>query len=138
MMNMDVATDLKSNYEAKMSNKEGALSGTTPAAGTGIDCADYSGPIFGLFHVEDASGSPTTQSYVCKLQESDAVGGTYTDCINMRTVTLTADNTAGFAKADRTKQFVKGVMTPAFTGGSSPANVGHSSIVGKKQNSSST
>lgn len=135
---MQPGYDLKSHHEVKMSNKESALSGTTAANGTGIDCSDYSGPVHAMFHVEDASGSPTTQSYVCKLQESDAVGGTYTDCINQRTVTLTADNTGGIAKADRTKAFVRGVMTPAFTGGSSPANVGHSAIMGRKQNTSTT
>lgn len=135
---MEPASDLKSHYQPTPSNRESALSGTNALNGTGISCLDFEGPIEALFLCEDATGSPTAQNHACKLQESDTVGGTYTDCINQRTANLTADNQAKIVTAHRTKEFVRGVITSAFTGGSSPGNVGHSVILGRKKDTSST
>ena len=106
-----------------VSNKPGtALSGTTANNGEWVDCGDGQGPVHGNFAVGDATGSPTAYTVTCKLQEADDSSGTGAQDIPVQdsALVLSSNASSGFVRGRRTKRYVRCVMTPAFTGGSSP------------------
>ncbi|NBW10082.1 MAG: hypothetical protein EBR82_18845 [Caulobacteraceae bacterium] len=110
-----------------------ALSGTTAANGSAVDCDLADGPIYGIFNTGAATGSPTSFTVTCKLQESDTSGGTYTDLVSQTTLVLSAGSTMGIIQGIRTKRYVRTVVTPAFTGGSSPTVPTSANVVGQKR-----
>jgi hypothetical protein len=74
-----------------------------------------------------ATGSPTGQSVIVKLQHSDASGSGYEDFTdrngNGASVALTANGSYTSVDIDLAgaKRYVRAVVTVAFTGGSGPA-----------------
>lgn len=127
--------DLKNNVGGGVSLKPGtSLSGLSASNGDWIDCATLEGPVHGEFGVGSATGSPTSFSIACKLQEaSDSSGTGSQDLATQTTLALTADKTRGMVRGIRTMQYVRCVATPTFSGGSSPTQsvVGH--VMGQKQ-----
>lgn len=69
-----------------------------------------------------ASGSPTVQSCVFKVQSAATSGGSYSD-VSGATVTVSADSSAGEINLDlrNVARYIKVVCTITFTGGSTPA-----------------
>jgi hypothetical protein len=70
-----------------------------------------------------AAGSPSAYSVAGRLQHSGQSGSRFTDITGAAIAALTADN--GIARVAvnlaRAKQFIRAVLTPSFTGGSSPS-----------------
>lgn len=128
------AFDLKNNFAGDVSVKPGeALSGSTPVTGVYLDMGETVGPVSGLFGVSDASGSPTGQTFTCQLLEADDNSGTGAQALG-DSATITADNGFTIITAkNRSKRYVAAQMTPAFTGGTSPANKGGAFVVAHKQ-----
>lgn len=121
-MGQNALYDLKNNLSGDTSNEPGVtLSGTTADNGDSVDCAAAEGTVQGIFQVGAAGGSPDSYTVTCKLQESDDGTNNWGDCKNMSSLVLSADKSIGFVRANRTKRYVRSVMTPAFTGGSSPS-----------------
>ena len=114
--------DYVHNLDHACSIKSGsALSGTTPVNGTAKAFADAIGPVAAVFAVGDAANSPSTQAHVCKLQES-ANGSTGWTDVTGASATITANATSALLQGVRTQPYVRGQVTPAFAGGSSPTN----------------
>ena len=114
--------DYVHNLDHSCSIKSGSsLLGTTPVNGTAKEFSDAVGPVAGVFAVGDAANTPTTQSHVCKLQESANGSSGWTDVAGA-SATITANATSALIQGVRTQPFVRCQVTPAFTGGSSPTN----------------
>lgn len=129
-----VLFDQKSHLEPKVSNHDATLSGTTADNGDAIDCQNYNGPVvYSTFQVAEAGGSPTAFTVTCKIQESADGSTGWTDCATQDTAVISADKGAAIVRAHRTKRYVRNVMTPAFTGGSSPSIAASSVVMGQKQ-----
>lgn len=90
---------------------------TSSANGTGIDCSEYEGSVLAMVH--SAAGTGTTPTLDVKLQDSDAVGGTYADIPGA--VFTQIDDTAGGSiqgiqvDASGAKAFIRAVATIAGT-----------------------
>jgi hypothetical protein len=72
-----------------------------------------------------ATGSPTSYTVDAKVQHSDTSGGTYTDVSGAAITQITADNKIATIRLEglggaSVKRFIKVVVTPALTGGTSP------------------
>lgn len=117
--------DYVNNLDDFCSIKNGSsLSGTTPVNGTAKAFGDHVGPVVGVASVGDAANSPSTQAHVVKLQESANGSNGWTDISgNDATATISANATSGVVQGVRSQPYVRMVITPAFTGGSSPTNV---------------
>lgn len=121
-MTQNALYDLVSNLASDVSNVPGAnLSGTTADNGESFDCQSGEGPVHGHFMVAAATGSPDSFTATCKLQESTTGSSAWTDIPTQTSLVLSADKTSGFVRGQRTKRYVRCVITPAFVGGSSPA-----------------
>jgi hypothetical protein len=107
-----------------------ALSGSSPATGSAVNCDLLEGQIFGEFQCGNAANSPTSYAVTCKLTECDTSGGSYTDIAQQSAGVLSADGTRVMIRAQRTKRYVKAVATPAFVGGSSPSLAVTGSVLG--------
>jgi hypothetical protein len=70
-----------------------------------------------------ATGSPTTQTFDLKLQESSTGTSAWTDITSAAITQVAADNGYGsvHVSLETVKQYIRAVHTVAFTGGSSPA-----------------
>jgi len=88
--------------------------------GTGIDRTPYESAVLHLA-VKDASGTPSAQSVPAKVQHSDD-DSTYVDVTGATIAALTTDNAQASLKINLAgyKKFVRAVVTPAFTGGTTP------------------
>lgn len=133
---MQPAFDLKTHIDPVKSETTATLSGTTAVEGEAVDCEGYSGPIYAVGTAGAATGSPSAQAHVVKLQESADGSTNWGDLANQDTATLTADDACAIVRGHRTKRYVRTVCTPAFTGGSSPTNTFDSIVLGQKQNTS--
>lgn len=129
-----------------------SLTGSSAVKGAGIDTAVANPMEAAMIHVrtEIASGSPDAATVAWKLQTSvDDVDGNYADAVdNTGTVigaTLTTKLVANDAYArieglnlyggsasphGGQKRWIRVVLTPAYTGGSSPATLTFAEIVG--------
>jgi len=126
--------DMKSNALYAQSIKpETELAGTTAAEGGSVDCDNMIGSVHGLFSCGDATGTPTSFTATCKLQESTTGSGSWTDIATQTTLVLDADGEAGIIRGVRTKRYVRAVMTPAFVDGSTPKLPATAQICGQKQ-----
>lgn len=96
-----------------------ALSGTTAANGSSVDCDGVEGPVSLAVLTGAATGSPTSFTVTAKLQESDD-GSTWADIATQTTLVMTAGSSVGKLRGIRTKRYVRSVLTPAFVGGTSP------------------
>jgi hypothetical protein len=89
--------------------------------GTGIDLKDQEAPVACVCCCGTASGTPSTQSVVWTVEESDSSGSGYS-AISGATVTQTADSDIDVIQVNqRTKRYVRLVAVITFSGGSSPA-----------------
>jgi hypothetical protein len=132
-----------------------SLTGSSAVNGDGIDTAlvfDADTAMFRL-RAEIASGTPTTATVAWKIQESNDNGSTdaYADAtdntgtvigatINVKTVAADAyarleglmlrNNSASAAPYGGRKRWLRVVLTPAFSGGSSPAILAFAELIG--------
>lgn len=131
---MEPSFDQKTHLDPKVSVHDEELSGTTAVNGDAIDCKDYDGLIYADVIAGAATGSPTSFTATGKLQESADGSTGWTDLSNQDTGVLSADNTAVKLRGHRTTRYVRVVVTPAFTGGSSPTLPGvHGVVQGQKR-----
>lgn len=104
---------------------------TATANQTGVDISTYVGELAVI--LTSAAGTGTTPTLDVKLQESDAVGGTYTDISGaaFTQVTTAASVQKINVQVDGLKQFVRVVDTVS---GTSPSFTRGVALVGLKQN----
>lgn len=104
---------------------------TTTANQTGVDISTYVGEVAVI--LTSAAGTGTTPTLDVKLQESDAVGGTYTDISGaaFTQVTTAASVQKINVQVDGLKQFVRVVDTVS---GTTPSFTRGVALVGLKQN----
>lgn len=120
---MTIATDPATHLGGGVSNLPGtALSGTTANNGAWVDLATCHGPCYGEFLTGTATGSPTSFTVTCKLQQADDSSGTNAEDMPIQSsnLVLSASGANGFVRGTRSRRFVRGVMTPAFVSGTSP------------------
>lgn len=103
--------------------------GTGTTNGTGVDVSAYEGQAIALLDVFYESGTPTLD---VKLQESDTLGGTYTDIVGAAFAQVTT--TSGIQKLavnlDATKKFVRATGTAA---GTSPSYAWSVQLIAQKK-----
>lgn len=119
---MSVSFDARNQLGGGPSQLPGstALSGTTAANGSSVDCDLLEGPVMLAVFTGAATGSPTSFSVAAKLQESDDGSTNWTDLATQETLSVTAGSSLGKLRGIRTKRYLRSVLTPAFVGGSSP------------------
>lgn len=119
---MSVSFDARNQLGGGPSQLPGssALSGTTAANGSSVDCDLLEGPVVLAVLTGAATGSPTSFSVAAKLQESDDGSTNWTDLATQETLSVTAGSSVGKLRGIRTKRYLRSVLTPAFVGGSSP------------------
>jgi len=116
-----------------------SFTGSTPATGLSVDTLGYDNAKVHVYGAQ-ASGSPTAASLVAKVQESADGSTNWADALdNTGTVigfTVSALQTAAAPGAARIeglglnrKRYLRVVVTPAFTGGTSPAILAYGEIV---------
>lgn len=133
-MPQNLLYDLKNNCGGGISLTPSTnLSGSAASNGTWVDCGSLEGPVHGLFGVGSALGSPDSYAVACKLQEASDTSGTGAqDLASQSSLSLTADASRGFVRGIRTMRYVRCVMTPAFTGGTTPTVRGSAHVLGQK------
>lgn len=116
-----------------------SLTGSSAVDGVAVDTLGYDNAKLHVYAAE-ASGAPSAASVVVTLQESTTSGGTYANALdNTGTVigfTLSGLQAAAGVSAARIeglnlnrKRFLRIVVTPAFTGGTSPAILAYGELV---------
>jgi hypothetical protein len=116
-----------------------SVSGSSAVDGTSVDTQGYDNAKLHVYSAE-ASGSPSAASLAVTLQESPNGTDTWTNALdNTGTVigfTLTGLQAAAGVNAARIegltlnrKRYLRVVVTPTFTGGSSPAVLAYGEIV---------
>ena len=103
--------------------------------GSEIDTAGYDHVML-IVEVGAASGSPTAQTVDAKLQDTATSGSGHADISGATMTQITLDNKQGTIKLNLSgkKRFVKAVVTPGFTGGTSPKiEVCGSFVLGKEK-----
>jgi len=116
-----------------------SLTGSSAVNGVSVDTLGYDNAKIHAYAAQ-ASGSPTTGAVVVKLQESADGSTNWADALdNTGTVigfTLSALQTAAAFGAARVeglnlnrKRYLRVVVTPAFSGGSSPAILAYGELV---------
>lgn len=119
---MSIGFDIKNQLGGGPSQLPGstALSGTTAANGSSVDCDGMEGPVVLAVLTGAATGTPTSFSIAAKLQESDDGSTGWADLASQETLSVTAGSSLGKLRGIRTKRYLRSVLTPAFVGGSSP------------------
>lgn len=116
---------MKSVYDGVLSvkaiNPIAADSAKTSAA---IDTKGYNSGVVVVVNGA-ATGTPTSYTVDAKVQHSDTSGGSYTDVSGAAITQITADDKIATIRLDglggaSVKRFIKVVVTPALTGGTSP------------------
>lgn len=94
--------------------------------GTGLqvtpgEAADFDAMV--IVNAGAATGTPTTYSAACVVEDCDTVGGTYTTNTTVGTITNTggAQTVHKAVRINPARPFLRLKATMAFTGGSSPA-----------------
>jgi hypothetical protein len=115
-----------------------SFSGSTAVDGSSVNTEGADNALIYAYGAE-ASGSPSAAALVVTLQESATGTGNWTNALdNTGTVigfTLNCESAAAENAARieglnlNRKQYLRAVITPAFTGGSSPAILGYALIV---------
>jgi hypothetical protein len=115
-----------------------SFTGSTAVNGSSVNTTGFTDAVIHAYGAA-ASGTPTAGSLVVTLQESATGTSGWTNALdNTSTVigfTLTctsalAENVARIEGLNlNRKQYLRAVITPAFTGGSSPAILGFAEIV---------
>ncbi len=132
---MSVSFDIRNQLGGGPSQLPGstALSGTTAANGSSVDCDLLEGPVTLAVFTGAATGTPTSFTVTAKLQESDDGSTNWGDIANQETLVVNAGSSLGLLRAHRTKRYVRSVLTPALTGGSSPTIPTASWVTGNKR-----
>lgn len=119
---MSVSFDARNQLGGGPSQLPGstALSGTTAANGSSVDCDLIEGSVTLFVFTGATTGSPSSFSVAAKLQESDDGSNNWTDLATQETLSVTTASSRGALRGIRTKRYVRSVLTPAFVGGSSP------------------
>lgn len=117
--------------------KAQSFTGSSAVNGSGVDTLGHGSAVIKA-HGAAASGSPTTATLTVKLQES-ADNSTFTDALDNTgtvigfTLTNTSAAAENIARVEglglNRKRYLRAVITPTFTGGSSPAILGYAEIV---------
>lgn len=104
-----------------------ALSGTTAANGTGIDRSGFDSVKI-LGSTGATTGTPSSFTVTYKLQDSSD-NSTFTD-VSGQSFTVTAADGENYLNVNLVglQQYIRVVMTPAFTGGSSPTVLSQASV----------
>jgi hypothetical protein len=115
-----------------------SFSGSTAVNGSAINTSGYTDAAIHAYG-DATSGSPSAATLVVTLQECATSGGTYANALdNTGTVigfTLNCESAGaeGLARIEglglNRKQYLRAVITPSFTGGSSPAIIGFAEII---------
>lgn len=115
-----------------------SFSGSTAVDGSSVNTEGADNAVIYAYGAE-ASGSPSAATLVVTLQECATSGGTYANALdNTGTVigftlnceSAAAENVARIEGLNlNRKQYLRAVITPAFTGGSSPAILGFAQII---------
>ena len=126
------------NVDAADSADPSTLSGSTPVVGAAVDTEGYNTAMLRVRALQTSS-NPSVATITFKLQECATSGGSYTDALdNTGTVIggvldVHAANADGLARIEglgtSRKRYLKVVLTPAFTGGTSPAIVAFGEIL---------
>ena len=100
------------------------VAASAAATAIAIDTLGYNSA---MFVVENgaATGTPTSYTVDAKVQECDTSGGTYADVTGATITQITADNKTASIRVEglgtSRKRYLKLIITPAMTGGTSPA-----------------
>lgn len=116
-----------------------SLTGSTALTSAAIDTKGYNTAVLRVI-AEAASGSPSAATVAATVTESDTSGGTYTAANDNTgtaigfTLDVHAARAEGLARLEglmttNRKRFLKVVLTPAFTGGTTPAINAFSEVV---------
>jgi hypothetical protein len=115
-----------------------SFTGSTPATGSKVDTigADNAA-VYG--YGAAASGTPTTGTVTVKIQESADGSTSWSDALDNTSTVISfvldchaaaADNVARIEGLNlNRKRYLRAVVTPAFTGGSSPAIIAFAQII---------
>lgn len=112
--NVKVATSI-----APVAQAAGALNGAA------IDTEGFGDGVC-VISVGAATGGPSAQTVAAKLQESDSGTGSWTDITGAAITAITTDSKTAEIRIDRrkrvaSKRYIRAVVTPGFTGGTTPA-----------------
>lgn len=107
-----------------------AAAATVTANGTGVDVSSFVGQ--GIFLLTSAAGTGTAPLYDAKLQESDTLGGAYTDIAGAAFTQVGGAASAQkiAVNLDAAKSFIRVAET---LGGTGPSFVRSVSLLGLKQ-----
>jgi len=124
-----------------------SFSGTTAVIGSAIDTEGLDN---GMIHVraEAALGSPSAATATYKIQECATSGGTYADAKDNTgtviggTLDVHAAAADGFARVEglglNRLRFLKIVITPAFTGGTTPTFLAYGEFLASQRSARPT
>ncbi|HVB33719.1 MAG TPA: hypothetical protein VNJ52_05015 [Patescibacteria group bacterium] len=115
-----------------------SISGSTAVDGSDVDTQGAASAAIYAYGAA-ASGSPSAATLTVTLQECDTSGGTYTDAKDNTgavigfTLTVTSAAAENVARIEglnlNRKRYLRAVITPAFTGGTSPASEAYAQIL---------
>lgn len=131
-----VTRDIGAYYKAFKSLRPQSVNAAADVNGAGVDRAGYLSAKLVAF-TGNATGSPSAQSQVFKLQDS-ADNSTFAD-VPGATLTITADDTVAQLNVNLgpLRRYLRLVYSAdsTFTGGSSPANIvgGHIHLSGAQE-----
>jgi hypothetical protein len=110
-----------------------SVSGSSAVNGAWVDLGGAQGqPIYADLATGAISGSPTATALAWKLQEADTSAGAGAADITGATSTLSTASSAAVVQGKRSKRYVRVVVTPAFTAGTSPAVLASATVRGQK------
>jgi hypothetical protein len=126
------------NIRNATSLKPQSVSGSAAVNGAAVDTQGYDNAKLHAFGVA-ASGSPSGASLAVKLQESADGSTNWGDALDNTgvvigfTLTTTSADAVNAARIEglnlNRKRYLRAVVTPTFTGGSSPASVFYAELV---------
>ena len=133
-MSMNPKADLGAHVSIPIPSTNPAAQAAGTVNGTGIDRTAHDNPMSAVLYgaCGAASGTPTTQAYDVKLQDS-ADNSTFADITGAAITQIVADSGEGFVDVNLTtaRRYIRVVRVVAFTGGSTPAlPVGECLILG--------
>jgi len=118
--------------------KPQSVSGATAVNGAAVDTLAADNAALYAYAVA-ASGAPTAASLAVKIQESADGSTNWTDALDNTgtvigfTLTVTSADAEGEARIEglnlNRKRYLRAVITPTFTGGTSPASVAVAQII---------
>jgi hypothetical protein len=115
-----------------------SFTGSTAVDGSSINTVGYTDAAIHAYG-DAATGSPSAATLVVTLQESTTGTSGWTNALDNTgtvigfTLTVTSAGAEGLARIEglnlNRHQYLRAVITPSFTGGSSPASIGFAEII---------